>query len=313
MAGVFRLKAAPVAQYPDLAGLRRSVRRGDWGAVSAFFEALPARGDQSVAVRVVAETRRSEAFLQRVVDSERDSSLARTLLGARFIVIAWDARGATGAKYVKPAQWRVFHDYLRRAERVLGDATAIDASNAAAWTERVTAARGLSLGADEGRRRYERAAEHCDAPYTAQAQLVQTLCPKWGGSLEAVHAFAQQCLAAGKPGTLSGAVVANAHVEHGLREFGVGELGRYFTIPRVQAEVAAAAAQTVLHPDFDPVHGWVAAHSVFAFVWFHTKAYDRAEPHFAALGNRVGAYPWDVHDVWWKREFRRARRTEDEQ
>src|SRR5690349_16040052 len=110
MSDVFRLKATPVAQYADLAGLRRSVRRGDWAAVSAYFEALPARSDRSVAVSVVAETRRSEAFLQRAVDGERDSSLARTLLGARFIVVAWDARGGTYAKDVKPAQWQVFHD-----------------------------------------------------------------------------------------------------------------------------------------------------------------------------------------------------------
>lgn len=108
----------------------------------------------------------------------------------------------------------MFYDYLRRAERVLADATAIDPGNAAAWTERVTVARGLGLGQAEGRRRYERAAEHCEAPYGAQWQLLQSLCPKWGGSVEAVHPFARDCLRSARPGTLGGAVVADAYVEH---------------------------------------------------------------------------------------------------
>jgi hypothetical protein len=289
------------------------VGRSDWDAVSAYFQGVPARSDRSVAVRVVAENAGSEQFLQRVVDTERDSSLARTLLGARFIVMAWDARGATWAKYVKASQWRVFHYNLHHAERVLADATAIDPSNAAAWTERITVARGLSLGQDEARRRYEQAAEHCDVPYTAQTQLLQTLCPKWGGSLDAIHSFARQCLDAAKPGSLGGAIVAHAHVEHGFQEYGVGELGRYFRIPRVKEEIAAAAAKTVLHPDFRPVHGWVGAHSVFAFAFAHASAHAEAAKHFAALGNRAASYPWSMHDARWMAAFRRARRAARQQ
>jgi hypothetical protein len=303
------LRTKAIEHYPDLAPVRTAVRRGDWNAVTAYFDGLPARSDRSTAVGVVADTVGSERFLQRVVDTDRDSSLARTLLGARLIITAWDARGSGWAKHVKPAQWRVFHDQLGRAERLLADATAIDPSNSAAWTQRVTVARGLSLGLDEARRRYERAAEHCDAPYGAQSSLTQQLCPKWGGSVEEVLAFTRQCLQEAKPGSLGGVVVADAHAEIGFDDYGEGELPRYFTIPRVREELEAAAAQTVLHPDFRPVHGWVSAHSVFAFVLFHARAYDRAAAHFAALGNRVKSYPWSRHDVAWKPAYRRAFRA----
>jgi hypothetical protein len=92
--------------------LRKAVGSGNWRAVSAYFQELPARSDQSVAVRLVAEMAGAERLLQRAVDGERDSSLARTLLGARFIVMAWKARGGALARYVSEAQWRVFFDYL---------------------------------------------------------------------------------------------------------------------------------------------------------------------------------------------------------
>jgi hypothetical protein len=36
---------------------------------------------------------------------------------------------------------------------------------------------------------------------------------------------------------------------------------------------------------------------------------DLSAVHFAAMGNRVGSYPWDAHSGLWKPEFRRARRT----
>jgi hypothetical protein len=151
-----RVRTDLVACYPDLAVLRRATRAGDWSGVEAYFDALPPRADRSTAVQLVAYSAGSERFLQKAVDTHRDSALARTLLGSRFIVIGWKARTRAWASQVSQAQWRVFLDYLGRAERILADAVAIDPEDSAAWTERITTARGLSLDLDEARRRYER-------------------------------------------------------------------------------------------------------------------------------------------------------------
>ncbi|MFJ8583001.1 hypothetical protein [Micromonospora sp. NPDC093277] len=297
--------------YPDLAPLRASFKSGNWSGVSSYFERLPVRADRSVAVRAVARTRGVESFLQRVVDSERDSSLVRTLLGARLIVMAWDARSRLLAQYVKQAQWQMFHDYLHRAERLLADATTIDPTNAAAWTERVTIARGLGLGVDEGQRRYDRAAEHCDVPYLAQAELTQNLCPKWGGSSYALLTFARGCLETGKPGTLDGAVLADALIEQAFMEDDYSLMKQSLQHGSVRSELARAAEQTVLHPDFDPsTHGAVAAHATFAYAFFIAGDYQRMAPHFAALGDRSNWYPWGVwYGNKWKDTFRSARRA----
>jgi hypothetical protein len=269
---------------------------------------MPARADQSVAVRLVAETPGVERFLQKVVDAERDSSLARTVLGARLIVMAWNARGAHLARYVSQSQWEVFGNHLQHAERVLADATALDPANAAAWTARITTARGLSLTADESRRRYQRAAEHCDTPYIAQAQLLQNLCPKWQGSLAEMHAFARECLAEAKAGSLGGAIVANAHVEQAFTATYLREISEYLGQRKVRDQLTAAAEHTVLHPEFAPCHGDVAANTTFAFASHTGGDFTQAARHFAALGSRAAEYPWHVlNDKKWKSVVRRAR------
>ncbi|WP_426504979.1 hypothetical protein ACPPVO_45805 [Dactylosporangium sp. McL0621] len=296
------------AWHPDLAGLRRLVRAGDWAGVEAYFDGLPPRADRSTAVLFVANERGAEHFLQRVVDAQRDSSLARTLLGARFIVIGWQARTAAYAKNVSAAQWKVFGDYLGRAERVLADAVAIDPANSAAWTERITTARALSLGPDESRRRYERAAEHCDTPYRAQVQLLQNLCPKWGGSFPEVHAFAERCLTGAEPGSLSGAIAANAQLEQALQENYVRDIRQYLARADVRRRLEAAAERTVLHADFAPGHGWVNAHSAFAAAFSLGGHIAAARPHLQALGPFVAPYGWEQVSAKWPDLVRQARR-----
>ncbi|WP_433087549.1 hypothetical protein ACQP1P_16515 [Dactylosporangium sp. CA-052675] len=298
-----------VAHDPDLAPLRRAARAGDWNGVSAYFAALPPRADHSSAVRLVATTSGTEKFLQAAVDAERDAALPRTLLGARFITVGWAARTRAQARYVSQAQWRVFHDYIGRAERLLADATAIDPTDAAAWTERITTARALSLGLDEARRRYERAAEHCDAPYRAQAQLVQNLCPKWGGTFSEVIAFAEQCLRDGKPGSLSGAVVADAHIERAVGDETLSAMQRYLGQDGPREALERAAEQTVLHPDFRPVHGWIAAHSAFAFALYYGGHYRQTAPHFDALDLRITSYGWELVGTRWQQTAHTARRA----
>ncbi len=298
----------PADHHPDLAILRRVTKAGDWQAVSAYFDGLAARADRSVAVQVVSGTPRVDDFLQRVVDTERESSLARTLLGARLIVLAWQARGGRLAQHVGKAQWKVFGERLRHAERVLAEATALDPANAAAWTERIATARGLSLGVAEARRRYEKAAEHCDVPFVAQSQLLQNLCPKWSGSLKEMYAFARACLAQATPGTLGGAIMAHAHVEHAFTNEYVHQFQEYMSSMLVAVQLREAAAQTVLHPQFQSCHGEVAAHTAFAYA-FYTGWHKDAAQHFAALKGRSARYPWHTDNRDWQAAVRRARRA----
>jgi hypothetical protein len=276
-----------VDHYPDLAPLRTALRARDWPAVVAFFDDLPDHNDPTVAVAMVAEMRGVEAYLRVAGGGPSDSTLAGTLLGARLVRMAWLARGAQRAVVTSAGQFRKFHEILHEAERVLAEVTAEEPGNIAAWTARLRTARGLEMGQAEANRRYERAAKARPHPLSAQLSYVQQLCPKWGGSLEALHAFARRCADEAPAGSLSSVAVAEAHLEHAYQ-------GRmtYLRQPSVRAEIQEAVARSVGHPDFRPVHGWVQAESSFAFVLRLAGDRRGARTRLARLGNRLTEYPW---------------------
>ncbi|WP_155387075.1 hypothetical protein [Catellatospora paridis] len=283
-----------VCHYPDLAPLRAALRAEDWPAVIAFFDGLPERQDPTVATYLVAETKGVERFLRVASGGSASSTLAGSLLGARLIVMAWDARGAARARRTSRREFRSFHQILVEAEQVLSEVTAEDPDNVAAWTSRLKAARGLGLGQQEASRRYERAVKARTHPFLAQLSHVQQLCPKWGGSLERMHAFARECADNAPPGSLNAAAVAEAHLEHFFHERDF----RYLRRPAVLQDVKDAVARSVGHPDYRPVHGWVQAQSSFAYVLWHAGDRWGADARMAALGNRITQYPWSHIEFW---------------
>ncbi len=277
------------SHHPDLRPLRRAAVRRDWPAVVDFFAGLPAEHDPSFAAEVVANVDGSETFLEPAVHGPLAPELAGTLLGARWVKMGWAARGARAAKYTKPEQFERFHAYLGRADELLEQVTGGEPGNVSAWTTRVHIARGLSVGQAEARRRYEQAARSRPHPFNAQIALAQQLCPKWGGSFAQLHAFAAECAAQAPPGSLSAAVVAEAHIEQARAE---KSATGWLRQPWVRAELSRAAERSVDHPTYRPVHGWVMAHSRFAYAWTLAGDRPRAARHFAALGNAMTDYPW---------------------
>jgi len=109
-------------------------------------------------------------------------------------------------------------------------------------------------------------------------------------------------------GALNGALVAEGHLEHALDASERAEA--YLDQPRVQQEIAEAAARSVLYPSYRPEHGWVWAHNIFAMVWYLSGRYSKALPHFEALGRRAWVVPWYVYGKpGAARMFARARRA----
>ncbi|ATO13624.1 hypothetical protein CO540_07080 [Micromonospora sp. WMMA2032] len=288
-----------VDHYADLAPLRRALRARDWPAVVAFFDRLPEHDDPTVATAMVAETRGVETFLRVAGGGPAESTLAGTLLGARLVWMAWQARGSARARYTSRGQFASFHQILHEAERVLGEVTAEEPGNIAAWTARLRTARGLEMGQAEANRRYERAAKARPDPFFAQLTHVQQLCPKWGGSLDRLLGFARHCAETAPPGSLNAAAVADAHLEFAY-ESGIAHLRS----PAVLHEIRGAVARSVGHPDHRPVHGWVQAECSFSYVLRLAGDLPGAAARLAALGNRVTIYPWPSAG-----ELRTARRT----
>jgi hypothetical protein len=295
-------RAALAAVYPDLKPLRRAVKAGDWASVSEYFRQFPRGFDASFAVTMVAEIPGSQKWLQLMADTHRDDPLPRLLLGGRLIAIAWKVRSGYQARYVGQAQFALFHTYLYRADRLLGEVTADEPGNIAAWTLRLDTARGLGFGLGEARRRYERVAAECKSPFHAQRKMVQQLCPKWGGTFQAVEIFTRDCLAQTPPGGICGAVVAEHYLEAALEQNSFD----HFRQDAARQAMAQASA-LILHQDYQPQHGWATAHGLLAAGFWLGHNKEAAKPHFAVLNNKLSWYPWAMIDRSEHAAFRKAR------
>lgn len=273
------------AAFPELVELRESVRAADWTAIELFFAGLSDTDMTAFAVTVVGQVAGAEEFLAGLPPTP----LARRLHAARRVARAWEIRTGYRARHVSHEQFDGMHEQLRIAEPILIQLTAEDPADAVAWSLRLTVACGLELGQSEARRRYDRLSRYAPHCYAAQTRLAQQLCPKWGGSFEALHAFGRECLESAPPGSLSPTIAAEAHLEH---YFEVQER-QYLRNVAVQKEIVAAAEKSVLDPDFVGGYHWPRAHGVYALLFSLTGQLDRAAAHFAALGDARSEYPWE--------------------
>jgi hypothetical protein len=271
--------------------LRDATQAGDWATVSGFFARFSGNDEHSFGSSVVMAVPSAEPMLRTAVQREPGSGLAPVLLAAHLVQRAWTARTSARATHVSRAQFAEMHEYLRQAERILIDVTAREPANALAWHTRLSTSRGLGLGQSESRRRYDRLAAHHVPHLSAQRNLLQQLCPKWGGSWEAAEAFVRECTAAARPGAPEGVLVADLHLERWL-DLGTTDGVKHLRQPSVHEELAAAAAASVLHPAYRSRFGWVSAHSTFAMVFSLIGDEPRAAGHFRALDGRAGEIPW---------------------
>ncbi|MHB9859701.1 hypothetical protein [Streptomyces sp. YIM S03343] len=281
----------PFDALPELTPLRAVAQDGDWAATEQFFAGLDSVDKVSFAVGALAGIDGTEEFLEKAVQDRPEDWLARTLLAERYIRVGWAIRSHARAKHVSRDQFQQFHAWLRKAERILIDVCAEHPDYAPAWTARLTTARGLGLGQSEARRRYDRLAAHHPHHVRAQLQLLQQMCPKWSGSWEDAHGFAEECLSTAPEGSNAGIVVAEAHVEHWL-DLADGEDEQYMRDVSVRDDLRHSARVSLLHPDHRP--GWhdVMGHSAFALAFSLGGHLTDAAPHFAALGNTASESPW---------------------
>ncbi|MFH8802433.1 hypothetical protein ACH4F6_22950 [Streptomyces sp. NPDC017936] len=282
----------PYDNTPELISLRSAAQAGDWPAVRAFVTGLGSVAKVCSASSLLAGIAGVENLLERAAADLPGDPLPRTLLAHRYVVIGWDIRSSARAQYVSREQFEQFHAWLRRAEQLLIEVCAEHPAYAPAWTVRLITARGLQLGQAEARRRYDRLSAHHPHLYNAQTQLLQQVCPKWGGSWEAAHGFARECATAAPDGSVNGALVALAHIEHWLDLEGA-ERAAYLRGVPVRDDLRFAAQVSVLHPSHRPDWNTIGAHSAFAFAFSLGGHTADAAPHFAFLGDRAPEHPWD--------------------
>ncbi|MFD3869823.1 hypothetical protein [Streptomyces sp. NPDC058623] len=303
----------PTEHFPALAALRSAVRAGDAEAVRTAFAPLTDEDDRALASSVVAGTPDCEPFLRKAAAERPDDPLPRSLLADRLIRVGWEIRTDHRAEHVSAQQFEGLHAHLRQAEILLIDVCAAHPRYALAWYLRLITARGLELGGGEARRRHDRLAEHHPHHYSGQTQLLQQLCPKWGGDWDTAHAFAHDRALAAPEGAPNGALVAVAQLEQYLdlaEKQNKTAAETYLRAPEQRTAVLEAAARSVLHPAArTDAHQSVAAHNAFAALHSVAGRHVEAAPHFRALGDRATEFPWGYVGVDHAAAFVRHRKT----
>lgn len=274
--------------FPEVRGWRLAARAGDVGTLEKIYRELPDEASRSFAVSTFAAAANVEE-LGRAAAAPAATVFTQLLYAAGLVHAGWEIRSAKRARYVSQEQFAAFHDHLRRAEQILIDVTAREPEHSAAWRQRLVTARGLELGQSEARRRYQRNAAYHPDHIGCEMQLLQQLCPKWGGSWEAAFGFARERAATAPEGSPSAVLVAEAHLEQWMDD--KDARGR-IRQPDVQSEIADAAHRSVLSPHYRRDYAWVTAHSTFALAFSLGGNDAAAAPHYAALGDVYSEHPW---------------------
>ncbi|QMU74031.1 hypothetical protein GXP74_25670 [Streptacidiphilus sp. P02-A3a] len=276
----------------ELLLMRDQAVAGDWAALREGLAAITDQTELTWVLIALAEVAGVEEWTSRAVAEEPDSALPLLLSGARQVAWAWEARTRQSAKHVSQDQWKAFRSRLATAEEQLFEVAEREPEWLAPWYFLQHSGRGASLDQEVCRYRFEAALRRRPGHLASHQARLQQLCAKWGGSHEAMHAFAQASMRAQPEGSPFGELVALAHLERWVDLDG-GDAGRaYLTRPEVLAELREAAERSVLHPDFQRRRGWQATYNSFAMAL--SLAGERATAHrlFQALDGTATTFPW---------------------
>lgn len=280
---------------PELARLRQVMAAEDWPAALSIFAGAAGSDDLAAFVDIASSAPGCEAWLPDVIRADLKATMPLLVYGARAIGWAWDARTGAPAKDVSRDQFALFFERLRIAEDSLQGVVRREPHNTTAWYELVIVAQGLELGIGEARRRFDEVVARHPEHVRAHQQMLQQLCRKWGGSHEAMHAFAHDAMVGAPEGSPLGHLVAVAHLEHWL-SLSMGKASRYLQSRKVVASLHEAADRSVRHPDYRRQRDWPWFHNVFAMAFALVGDRRCAAEQFDVIGDLATQWPWEYLD-----------------
>ncbi|MFF2774010.1 hypothetical protein ACFVU3_03805 [Streptomyces sp. NPDC058052] len=276
---------------PDVPRVRAAAEAADWAGVRDILDARPESEDRTGLLWTVGEVAGVERWIAGVMAAEPDAALPRLVAAVRHISWGWEARTAARAAHVSREQFQVFHERLATAETWLYEVAEREPGWTSPWYGLQVTGRGLQVGQDVARRRFEATVRRDPHHLGAHRQQLQQVCEKWSGSHEEMHAFARASAFGAPGGTLLGQLVAVAHLEHWLA-LDSGPDARYIGQPQVIASLHEAADHSVRHRDFVRGRGWLQAHNAFAMAFALAGDLTAARAFFRATEGRVTEFPW---------------------
>jgi hypothetical protein len=281
---------APEEGDPVLVELLETAKAKDWPAIRATLAGFDGYDFSSLMANMCSRAPEMDDWLPGAVGDGAGDALARAVLGGRKVERGWEIRTGARASHVSQEQFAAFHAHLRDAEEYLYDAADLDRSSTGPWYYLMISARGLQVGLPVTRRRFEALVTRSPGHIGAHRQMLQSLCKKWSGSHEQMHAFATEAMR-GPHGLHLGEIAAFAHLEHWL-DLKAEERRAYITAQSVRAELLEAADRSIFNPDYAMPRAPHHAFNLFALMFCLAGLHEQSRAAFKATGGVVTKSPW---------------------
>lgn len=211
--------------------------------------------------------------------------------GAHGVVWAWHARGGGYISTVSDGAYATFRERLLVADTHLMKAAELAPTDPTPWTLALKAARGLELSDADVAARFRVAIDRDPQNLDAHLAQLQKVCAKWGGSHEAMFAFAASVSSAAPEGSLLHQLVPLAHMERLLALDDISP-EEYFAMPRVVASIMAAAERCVLSSRLVVNRDTPEARHAFACAFHYMRRYDLSRVQLEAVTLAPREWPW---------------------
>lgn len=256
-----RLGFKPVTQVfaaqasPGIQRMAEDLRTRRYEPLLAAFERItPDRYDEALRALLEALTGGNESRLPNAMDAIRvwhddpakGAFHASMLLGWGSIREAWRARGGQWASKVSEEAWPVFFSHLENADELLAKAASLRPGHPEPLSNLLITARGLQMGGEEERVRFQALLDVAPLHVRGHVLMLENLKAKWGGSHEAMFAFARQHAERAPDGHALGCLPVHAHWEiRNLLDSADDERAdAYFKRPEVAREIIMAWRRT---------------------------------------------------------------------
>lgn len=165
------------------------------------------------AYRDVRKMKDARMVLQEWQIKNPKSAFAKSLLGSAFIDYAWEARGTGLMTSVTASAQQTFEERIKQAKVYSSEARKLDPANLQTAHDLMVAAKAIKSTRLEVKPIFEMATRQEPDNFLLQKQMLETLTPKWGGTVTEMMEFARSQAANSAQNSKSPILVPMAHWE----------------------------------------------------------------------------------------------------
>jgi tetratricopeptide (TPR) repeat protein len=267
-----------------------AVRGGAWQPAAELLSAVGRDWERrSTAVALLATlAAREDGWLMDWEAARPADPDAAVVRAQSTVYLAWELRGAKGARHTTREQFEGFHRTLAAAREEIAKAAELNPDDPTPHIAEIWVALGLGYPHAEMDKLWAEITTRAPYHYGAHFAALQYWCEKWRGSEQLAFDFAERAAAEAPLGSLLTVLPLIAHFEHD-ESTDVAADNTPEMVARVDAALADAAEAAAAGPDRP---GLAQLRHLLAFYLHLQDRHEAALEQFHLIDGYVDALPW---------------------